>query len=161
MLSKESVRLASSFSAEWQALLAAALDARSRAYAPYSRFPVGAAVQGASGRVYQGCNVENVSSGLTVCAERVAIWTAVAAGETALRALALVTEPGSTPCGACRQVMQEFARNPVAGDLPVLVADTAGHAWLTSLAELLPVPFPTAELAQHTAPDAPETGDTP
>ncbi|MHB0858460.1 MAG: cytidine deaminase [Anaerolineae bacterium] len=146
MLSRNSIRMASDLPSEWQPLLDAALEARSHAYAPYSRFPVGAAVEGTSGRVYRGCNVENVSTGLTVCAERVAIWNAVSAGETALRALVVVTEPGSTPCGACRQVMQEFAQ-----DLPVLVADTDGHAWLTSLAELLPDAFPCTELAHHVA----------
>ena len=159
MLSKASICSAEDLSPEWQALLAAAQEARGRAYAPYSRFSVGAAVQGASGRTYQGCNVENASSGLTVCAERVAIWSAISAGETALRALAVVTEPGSTPCGACRQVMQEFGGERVACKLPVLVADTAGHVWLTSLAELLPDPFPSAELAGHVVPFAPETGD--
>ncbi len=122
---------------EWRALLEAAKEARERAYAPYSHFPVGAAVRTREGRIYAGCNVENASSGLTVCAERVAIWNAVAHGEQEFVALAVVTGPGSTPCGACRQVMSEFAE-----DLPILVADLAGHAWFTSLRALLPDPFP-------------------
>jgi cytidine deaminase len=122
---------------EWRQLVAAAVKARGHAHAPYSRFPVGAAVRMRSGRIFVGCNVENASSGLTVCAERVAIWSAVAQGETEVEALVVVTESGSTPCGACRQVMSEFAK-----DLPIVVADTAGHAWVTSLHSLLPDPFP-------------------
>jgi cytidine deaminase len=125
---------------EWRALLAAAREARQRAHAPYSRFQVGAAVRGASGRVFGGCNIENASYGLTVCAERVAVWQAVAAGEQRLSALVVVTADGSTPCGACRQVLHEFA----AGELPVLIADTAGGGWFTTLAALLPHPFPQA-----------------
>ncbi|MGI6368092.1 MAG: cytidine deaminase [Anaerolineae bacterium] len=123
--------------AQWQELLAAASAARERAYAPYSRFSVGAAVRAASGEIYTGANVENASSGMTVCAERVAVWNAVSHGERSLAALALVTETGATPCGACRQVLVEFE-----ADLPILVADTAGHTWFTSLAALLPDAFP-------------------
>jgi len=128
-------------SPEWRQLVAAATEARGSAYAPYSHFAVGAAVRVASGRVYTGGNIENAAFGLTVCAERVAIWKAVSAGERDLQALAVVSETGATPCGSCRQVMAEFAE-----DLPVVVADTAGHAWHTSLAELLPCPFPRANL---------------
>jgi cytidine deaminase len=124
-------------SAEWRALLEAAAQARQRAHAPYSRFLVGAALRAGSGRIYAGANVENASSGLTVCAERVAVWKAVSEGERRIEALALITEPGATPCGACRQVLAEFE-----ADLPILVADTAGRAWLTSLAALLPDAFP-------------------
>jgi cytidine deaminase len=126
-----------SLDALWRELLDAAARARERAYAPYSRFQVGAAVRAGSGRIYAGANVENASSGLTVCAERVAVWKAVSEGERRIEALALITEPGATPCGACRQVLAEFE-----SDLPVLVADTAGRAWLTSLAALLPDAFP-------------------
>lgn len=96
--------------AEWQALAAAARDASTRAYCPYSRFAVGAAVRTANGRVFSGCNVENASFGLTICAERNAIFQAVAAGARDVVALALYTptpEP-SAPCGACRQVMAQF-----------------------------------------------------
>lgn len=126
---------------EWGALVDAAADARQGAYAPYSQFAVGAAVRVASGRVYTGSNIENAASGLTVCAERVAIWKAVSSGERDLQALAVVTETGATPCGACRQVMAEFAE-----DLEVVIADTAGRAWRTSLAELLPHAFREANL---------------
>lgn len=121
----------------WRALLEAATEARGRAHAPYSRFAVGAAVRTGSGRIYSGANIENASSGLTVCAERVAIWKAVSEGERHFDALVVITDTGATPCGACRQVLVEFE-----ADLPVLVADTAGHAWMTSLAALLPDAFP-------------------
>lgn len=128
-------------SSEWRALLDAALAARQNAHAPYSHFPVGAAVRGGSGRIYSGCNVENASSGLTVCAERVAVWKAISEGEREIVALAVVTATGAMPCGACRQVLSEFAQ-----DLPILVADTAGRARLTSLAALYPQPFSRANL---------------
>lgn len=127
----------SALSSQWRALVDAALEARAHAYAPYSGFAVGAAVRTAQGAIYTGCNIENASSGMTVCAERVAVWKAVSVGDPTLTALAVVTEPGATPCGACRQVLSEFA-----ADLPILVADTAGHAWLTNLATLLPDAFP-------------------
>jgi len=129
--------------AEWQDLIAAALRARDYAYAPYSRFPVGAALLARSGRVYVGCNIENASTGLTVCAERVAVWKAVSEGEADLQAIAVVSEPGATPCGACRQVLSEFVQ-----DAPVLVADLHGRVWQTCLDELLPAAFPRVDLRQ-------------
>lgn len=131
---------------EWRALIAAASDARGKAYAPYSRFSVGAAVRTASGRIFAGCNVENASAGLTVCAERVAIWKAVSEGERQFEALAVVTEQGAMPCGACRQVLSEFAE-----DIPILVADTAGHVLVTSLGALYPQPFTPASLGEALA----------
>ena len=90
-------------------LLAAARAARRHAYAPYSGYAVGAAVYCEDGRIYTGANVENASYGLTVCAERVAIFRAVSEGARRIRALAVVTPDGGTPCGACRQVLAEFA----------------------------------------------------
>jgi len=123
-------------SPEWAALLEAARRARLSAYAPYSKYRVGAAVRTRSGAVHAGSNVENVVNRLSACAEQVAIYGAVAHGDPELQALAVVSENGATPCGACRQVMAEFAT-----DLPILVADEAGHAWLTSLSELLPFSF--------------------
>jgi cytidine deaminase len=126
---------------QWHVLIVAASEARTRAYVPYSCFPVGAAVRTASGRIFSGCNVENASYGLTVCAERVAIWKALSEGEQQLVALAVVTESGATPCGACRQVMAEFNV-----DLPVAVTDTAGHVFLTTLNDLLPNAFTRTNL---------------
>ena len=93
-----------------RALVEAALAARSLAYAPYSKFLVGAAVLTESGAIYAGCNVENASYGLTICAERVALCSAVAAGHRTLAAMAVATSGGGTPCGACRQFAAEFAR---------------------------------------------------
>jgi cytidine deaminase len=95
---------------DWRALAAAARAASMNAYAPYSRFAVGAAVRAGDGRLFAGCNVENASFGLTICAERNAVFQAVAGGARNLVALALFTptpEPAS-PCGACRQVLAEF-----------------------------------------------------
>lgn len=96
-------------------LLAEAWKAREASYAPYSRFPVGAAVLAGSGRIYRGTNVENASYGLTVCAERAAIFAAVGAGEREIRAVAVVADASvvTPPCGACRQVIWEFGKNAV------------------------------------------------
>jgi cytidine deaminase len=138
----------------WRSLLDAATAARALAHAPYSRFLVGAALRAGSGRVYTGANVENASSGLTVCAERVAVWKAVSEGERRIEALALITGPGATPCGACRQVLAEFE-----ADLPILVADAAGHAWLTTLDALLPDAFPRVSYGD--VPDAGAPADNP
>src|SRR5882757_848279 len=95
----------------FDALLAAAREVRQSAYAPYSHFQVGAALRTTSGRVFCGCNVENLSFGLTICAERAAVFAAVAAGETQFEAIAVVADSVQpvTPCGACRQVLAEFS----------------------------------------------------
>ena len=119
-------------------LLAAAQAARRHAYAPYSKFRVGAAVLTMDGKIFNGCNVENASYGLTICAERVAITKAISEGERKFQAIAIVapcTLP--TPCGACRQVLAEF------GDLQVVCADSRqlSTAKLYRLAELLPAAF--------------------
>ncbi len=123
-------------------LVRAARSARRQAYAPYSRFPVGAAVITASGAVVLGCNVENASYGLSVCAERVAIHRAVAGGHRRLRAVAVAARgDGAMPCGACRQVMQEF------GVQHVIVAGPSGAPRLFRLGDLLDHPFRPADLA--------------
>ncbi|MBM4467748.1 MAG: cytidine deaminase [Chloroflexi bacterium] len=128
-------------------LVALAAQARRHAYAPYSHFAVGAALLAQSGRVYTGANVENASYGLAVCAERVAVWQAVAAGERAFTAIAVVTENGVSPCGACRQVLAEFASDP--RTLRLIVADTQGRRRTYTLAELLPEAFTPEQLPQR------------
>jgi cytidine deaminase len=94
--------------AEREELIGKALDAQKRAFCPYSNFPVGAALRTASGKVFQGVNVENASFGLTLCAERVAAAAAVAAGDRDFAAIAVVSRGGVAPCGACRQFLAEF-----------------------------------------------------
>jgi cytidine deaminase len=119
-------------------LIAAALEARQRAYAPYSHFQVGAAILTAGGRIVTGCNVENASYGLTNCAERVAAASAVAAGEREFAALAVAATGAVTPCGACRQVLAEFAPG-----LPILLIDAAAPDRIaeTNLQILFPAAF--------------------
>ena len=121
-----------------QNLIDRASRAREHAYAPYSNFTVGAAVLTASGEIFTGANIENASFGATVCAERVAIFAAVAAGCRDLTALAVIADTPEpvAPCGLCRQVLVEF--NP---DCPVLLANTAGRWHLANLKELLPQAF--------------------
>lgn len=116
-------------------LIAKATAVRLQAYAPYSQFSVGAAVLGSDGQVFVGCNVENISYGLTQCAERVAIGSAIASGCRTFLCIALVSdsqEPVS-PCGACRQVLAEFAPN-----LRIISATTHGERTILDLAHLLP-----------------------
>ena len=118
-------------------LLEAALAARECAYAPYSKFLVGAAVRAESGKIYTGCNIENASYGLTVCAERNALFSAVGAGERKFTALCVVgdTEEPISPCGACRQVMAEF-KVPC-----IILANLKGDVKEYTLEELLPYGF--------------------
>jgi len=125
--------------AQKKALLSHARAIRARAYAPYSKFQVGAAVLDEKGRVHGGANVENASYGLTVCAERHAVAAAVAAGARRIRAVAVVTPmtPPGSPCGACRQVLAEFA----APEAPVLLASPTGACEETTMGELLPRTF--------------------
>jgi cytidine deaminase len=116
-------------------LVATAREARENAYSPYSKFKVGAALRTASGRIFRGCNVENLSFGLTICAERNAVFAAVAAGETQFEAIAVVADSVQpvTPCGACRQVLIEFS-----GDLQIVSANLQDQRYETTIAALLP-----------------------
>ncbi len=118
-------------------LLAAAEIARGHAYAPYSRFSVGAALLCDDGTVVTGCNVENASYGMTMCAERTAVFSAVASGRTHFNTIAVAGPPGVTtpPCGACRQVLAEFAR-----DARLLYTTAGGHE-TTTVDALLPATF--------------------
>jgi len=122
-------------------LVALAAQARQKAYAPYSGYTVGAALLAQSGRIYTGCNVENAVYPLSTCAERVAIVKAVSEGERKFAALAVVTENGGAPCGACRQTLREFG-----DDIIVLIADATGAYRETTVAELLPGSFSAADL---------------
>jgi cytidine deaminase len=122
-------------------LIDLAKQVRKQAYAPYSHYKVGAALLGKSGKVYTGCNVENASYGHTVCAERTAVLKAVSEGEREFEAVAVVTKNGGSPCGACRQVLSEFA--PA---LIVYIADKNGEFRTTTLKKLLPDSFTPAHL---------------
>ena len=122
---------------EERKLVAAAKKVRSKAYAPYSNYRVGAAILDREGRIYTGVNVENASYGLTVCAERNCAHTAIVQGSKDWQAIAVVTENGGSPCGACRQVLREF--NP---SLKVLISDESGnYLRQTTIENLLPHSF--------------------
>ena len=123
---------------DWEALVTAAEEVSRNAYAPHSRLHVGAALRGRSGRVYRGCNVENASLGLTICAERVALFRAIADGERDFEGLAISTsERGPlSPCGACRQVLAEFAP-----DLHIISVGQNGERAGFELGALLPHAF--------------------
>ena len=126
-------------------LLAAAREVRERAWAPYSKFKVGAALR-VSGRVVTGANVENASYGLSMCAERTAMFTAVASGATDLQEVVVCTDasPPSSPCGACRQVLLEFAPDPTAVTVTAISPSGERRSW--TLAELIPDGFSGKEL---------------
>lgn len=119
-------------------LLKAAKTVSKLAYAPYSKFKVGAALLSKSGKIYTGCNVENASFGLTICAERVAIFKAITAGEKNIDTIAIYTNTKdfTLPCGACRQVLNEFAK-----DLTIITFNRYGKSRTYQLAQLLPYPF--------------------
>jgi len=119
-------------------LIAAARVARDHAHAPYSNFRVGAAVRAQSGRIFTGCNVENATYGLTLCAERVAIFKAISEGERGFDAVAVVadTEALTPPCGACRQILWEFC-----GDAEVVLANLNGKIERYRMSALFPKPF--------------------
>jgi cytidine deaminase len=124
-------------------LIACATAARERAIAPYSNFKVGAAVRSKSGRIYDGCNIENVSFGLTVCAERVALLKALSEGEREFSEIAVVTDTQQVtpPCGSCRQLLWEYC-----GDIHVRLHTTSGKEETHALSALLPHPFDITHL---------------
>ena len=127
-----------------QDLIDRAREARNRAYAPYSEYPVGAALLARSGQVFEGANVENAAYPTTMCAERIAAFTAVNKGERAFNTLVVVTENGAAPCGSCRQVLSEFG-----GDLLIIAADVDGKIHLeTKLKDLIPHAFGPEDLVQ-------------
>ena len=121
-------------------LIKAASDVRENAYAPFSKFKVGSALLTDDGSIVVGCNVESASYGLTVCAERVAIWKAISVGKTKIRRIAVVadTEELTPPCGACRQIIWEFC-----GDIPVIFANLNGKSETIQMKDLLPRAFDT------------------
>jgi cytidine deaminase len=122
---------------EKEKLVAAAAEARRWAYAPYSNYAVGAAVLAASGRVYDGVNIENAAYPTGMCAERVALFKAISQGEREFTAIAVVTDNGGSPCGACRQVLSEFGL-----DTAVYIAEASGKVVMeTTVGDLLPGSF--------------------
>lgn len=122
--------------AQRETLIKAACAARQAAYAPYSNYQVGAALLVAGGEIITGCNVENAAYGSSMCAERTAVFKAVSQGHRQILAVAVCTENAGSPCGACRQVLVEFA-----GDVPVYLVDAAGNGRDTTLHALLPDHF--------------------
>jgi len=121
-------------------LVKAATAVRENAYAPFSEFKVGAAIETDDGEIISGCNVESASYGLTVCAERVAIWKAISAGRRKIKRIAVVadTEDLTPPCGVCRQIIWEFG-----GDIPVILANLHGDTETVQMKDLLPRAFDT------------------
>ena len=126
-------------------LIQAVLRARQRARAGFSHFQVGAAIEAASGIVYTGCNIENSTYGLTVCAERVAVWKALSEGETHFLRLAVAADTGvlTPPCGACRQILWEFC-----GDIEIILANLGGKTETLRLSTLFPRPFDVSSLQE-------------
>jgi cytidine deaminase len=128
---------------DYEALITAATQSRENAHAAYSNFRVGAGLRATSGRIFGGCNVENATYGLTICAERVAIFKAISEGERGFDAIAVVTDTDSLtpPCGACRQLIWEFC-----GDVPVILANLKGKVEVIPMNELFPKPFDASSL---------------
>ncbi|MCA1628722.1 MAG: cytidine deaminase [Acidobacteria bacterium] len=132
---------------EWEArlLIEAATKARERALACFSNFRVGAALETEDGMIYIGCNVESAAYGMTMCAERVAVWKALSEGARQFKRLAVVadTERLTPPCGACRQIIWEFC-----GDIPIILGNLRGDAETLHMSELLPRPFDATFLGE-------------
>ena len=131
------------FLSEYDHLIVIARQSRENAHAPYSNFRVGAALRAVSGRVFGGCNVENATYGLTVCAERTAIFKAISDGERGFDAISVVTDTDTLtpPCGACRQLIWEFC-----GDVPVILANLKGKTEIVQMRDLFPRPFDNSSL---------------
>ena len=125
------------------ALIAAALAARENAFAPYSKFRVGAAIEDTGGRIHTGCNVENSTYGLTICAERVAVFKAISEGVRKFRRVAIAADTDSLtpPCGACRQILWEFC-----GDVEIVLVNPRGKTETHRLKDLFPKPFDVSYL---------------
>ena len=123
-------------------LIQKAIEMRSQALAPYSNYKVGAAVLTESGRIFGGCNIENSSYSLTICAERVALFKAISEGETKFKALSVSTNNAGMPCGACRQVIWD-----ICGNIPVLICDDSSLITKTESINLLPMPFDATKLS--------------
>jgi len=127
---------------EIRSLIETANAARAHAYAPYSHYPVGAALRTKSGRIYTGVNIENAAYPTTICAERVAVFKAVSEGERDFEVIAVVTDNGGSPCGSCRQVLAEFGLDTI-----VLIADGSGKLAKTmTVGKLLPEAFQPRDL---------------
>jgi len=128
---------------QFEALIKTATEARENAHARFSNFKVGAALRTAQGKIYGGCNVENATYGLTVCAERVAIFKAISEGERWFDAIAVVTDTDTLtpPCGACRQLIWEFC-----GNVPVVMANLNGKIETFEMRDLFPKPFDASNL---------------
>ena len=123
-------------------LIQKAIEMRSQALAPYSNYKVGAAVLTDSGKIFGGCNIENSSYSLTICAERVALFKAVSEGETKFKALSVSTNNAGMPCGACRQVIWD-----ICGNISVLICDNNSLITKTESIKLLPMPFDATKLS--------------
>jgi len=128
---------------EYDSLIEAARHSREHAQAKFSNFKVGAALRSTSGKIYGGCNVENATYGLTICAERVAIFKAISEGERQFDAIAVVTDTDTLtpPCGACRQLIWEFC-----GDIPVIMSNLKGKTETIRMSQLFPKPFDSSNL---------------
>jgi cytidine deaminase len=128
---------------DYDHLITIAKQTRENAHASFSNFRVGAALRATSGRVFGGCNVENATYGLTVCAERVAIFKAISEGERGFDAISVVTDADTLtpPCGACRQLIWEFC-----GDVPVILSNLKGKVEVMQMRDLFPKPFDASHL---------------
>jgi cytidine deaminase len=128
---------------EFEKLVKEAEKVRKKAYTPYSKFKVGAAVLSADGKIFTGCNIENASFGMSVCAERVAIFKAISEGSTEFEAIAVIgdTDKPCSPCGACRQVISEFSEN-----ILLIMANLKGDVKIKKIRELLPEAFGKKDL---------------